>query len=29
MNDYLSKPFEEAQLLNIISKWLEKSLIKG
>jgi PAS domain S-box-containing protein len=26
MNDYLSKPFEESQLLNIISKWLGKSL---
>ncbi|MBS1510963.1 MAG: PAS domain S-box protein [Bacteroidetes bacterium] len=26
MNDYLSKPFEEAQLLNIVSKWLGKSL---
>jgi len=28
MNDYLSKPFEEAQLLNIVSKWLEKSAAK-
>ena len=29
MNDYLSKPFEESQLLNIISKWLGKSLQSG
>jgi PAS domain S-box-containing protein len=28
MNDYLSKPFEESQLLNIVSKWLGKSLLK-
>lgn len=28
MNDYLSKPFEESQLLNIVSKWLGKSLSK-
>jgi CheY-like chemotaxis protein len=28
MNDYLSKPFEESQLLNIISKWLGKSLLQ-
>ncbi len=27
MNDYLSKPFEESQLLNIITKWLGKSII--
>jgi len=25
MNDYLSKPFEESQLLNIVSRWLGKS----
>lgn len=24
MNDYLSKPFDEIQFINIISKWLEK-----
>ena len=24
MNDYLSKPFDEEQFLEIISKWLEK-----
>lgn len=27
MNDYLSKPFEESQLLNIISKWLRRSML--
>ncbi|MGF2411695.1 MAG: PAS domain S-box protein, partial [Ferruginibacter sp.] len=26
MNDYLSKPFEESQLLNLVTKWLGKSL---
>jgi HPt (histidine-containing phosphotransfer) domain-containing protein len=26
MNDYLSKPFEESQLLEIAAKWLGKSL---
>ena len=26
MNDYLSKPFEEEQLLHVVSKWLEKSI---
>jgi len=25
MNDYLSKPFEEKQLLEIVAKWLDKS----
>jgi PAS domain S-box-containing protein len=25
MNDYLSKPFEEVQLLEIVSRWLSKS----
>jgi CheY-like chemotaxis protein len=24
MNDYLSKPFDEDQFIEIISKWLEK-----
>jgi PAS domain S-box-containing protein len=27
MNDYLSKPFEENQLINVISKWLGKNEI--
>ena len=24
MNDYISKPFEEAQLVNMVAKWLDK-----
>jgi PAS domain S-box-containing protein len=28
MNDYLSKPFEESQLLNIVSRWVGKTIPK-
>ena len=29
MNDYLSKPFKENQLINVISRWINKSFSEG